>query len=455
MRALEIQMLFRPVTGLTCLCSAENEILPGGFQLDRIKLWDLDIRDTAVLKCLAISAIVLHNFFHAVSPAHQNEFTFNPARFPLFLETVRQPALAIQAFFSFFGHFGVQIFIFLSAYGLAKSHWDDPAGWTEFMTGRIRKLYPTFGLVVLPWVAIVSLQSGPLTVIRNMGLQLGLMFVGLSPFLPGHGLPPVGPWWFIPFIIQFYAIWPLLRKLTGKFGWPGLLVFSALCLTIAVAADPVLSRWSVNLFETPIGRMPVICFGIAAARFPIRIGFSLVLAACVTLLLGSLYFAVWPFTFLAALMVALWSYAQMRGALRQTGFLERISQYSILIFLENGIVRDQFIPFATSPCRQLVFGCISAAVSFAVAVLIREFVQFLAAGNRAHGGASRIGNGYSGQLIVFGARLGGAAAPAIIAPREPPHSNRSSVRRVSSLASCAPQTQPGTHPRAGRAGRSQ
>lgn len=44
------------------------------------------------------------------------------------------------------------------------------------------------------------------------------MLAGISNILPGFGLPPVGPWWFIPFIMQFYAIWPMLRRLTNKFG---------------------------------------------------------------------------------------------------------------------------------------------------------------------------------------------------------------------------------------------
>ncbi|HEY3707185.1 MAG TPA: hypothetical protein VGL22_19145, partial [Terracidiphilus sp.] len=78
----------------------------------------LDHCDTAVLKGLAILAIVFHNFFHLISPVRQNEFVFHPGLFAVFLQTVRQPSLAIQAFFSFFGHFGVAVFIFLSAYGL-------------------------------------------------------------------------------------------------------------------------------------------------------------------------------------------------------------------------------------------------------------------------------------------------------------------------------------------------
>ncbi len=28
--------------------------------------------------------------------------------------------------------------------------------------------------------------------------------LGIHNFVPDHGYPKVGPWWFIPFIIQFY-----------------------------------------------------------------------------------------------------------------------------------------------------------------------------------------------------------------------------------------------------------
>ncbi len=338
------------------------------------RLWTLDARDTTILKGIAIFAIVFHNFFHAVSPVHQNEFTFDPKRFLLFLHTVREPALSIQASFSFLGHFGVQIFIFLSAFGLAKSHWDAPENWAAFMAGRVKKLYPMFGLVVLPWIIMACIQHGPLTIIKSFGLQLALMFVGLSPFLPGHGLPPVGPWWFIAFIVQFYAIWPLLRRLTAKFGWPGLLVLSLLCIAVTSAADPLLAHWSINLLETPIGRMPNICFGIVAARYPIRIRIPLALAACAVWLLGNLYGALWPFTFTAALIGMLWIYGKLRGTLRGSGVVERIGRYSLPIFLVNGIIRNEFVTLASSATLQLVFACLSAIASFVVAIIIQDFL---------------------------------------------------------------------------------
>lgn len=337
-------------------------------------LLNLDRRDTAVLKGLAISAIVFHNFFHAVSPAHQNEFSFSPERFRLFLETVRQPPLAVQAFFSFFGHFGVQIFIFLSAYGLAKTHWDSPESWSRFVRGRIGKLYPMFGLIVLPWFIILSLQIEPREIIEKNAIQLTLLFTGLSSLLPGQGLPPVGPWWFIAFIVQFYALWPLLRKLTVRFGWQGLLALSILCYLFALVADPILARWSVNLLETPIGHMRTICFGILAARYPMRIHPVLAAAGCAVLVLGSMSAGLWPFASIAALIVALWVYGKLRGALRRSFLLERLGEYSLLIFLLNGLVRNQLVARADSPWSQLTLGCLDAAISFALAGVIHEFL---------------------------------------------------------------------------------
>lgn len=334
----------------------------------------LDVRDTTILKGLAISAIVLHNFFHAVSPARENEFVFHPGGLAVFLATVRQPALAIQALFSFFGYLGVPVFIFLSAYGLSKSHWNERVGWAQFMAGRIRKLFPIFGLVVLPWTIVDIVQKGLHPFLQNVLPQIALMLTGLTPWVPGVGLPPVGPWWFIPFILQFYAIFFLLRAITNRFGWPGLLVLALLGVALSMAINPHLAQWAMNVYETPLGRMPSICLGIAAARYPFRLPVSLALAAATVLLLGCDLSALWPLTFCAALVLTLWAYMQMRPSLRVSRSLERIGRYSVLIFLLNTIVRNQFLSFATTPGNQLLFGAVSALASFAIAATIQELL---------------------------------------------------------------------------------
>ena len=88
-----------------------------------LRLDTLDNKDTTILKALAILAIVFHNFFHVAVNVHENEFDFRPERFGVFLQAAVHPSLTIQALFAFYGHYGVQIFMFLSAYGLARTHW--------------------------------------------------------------------------------------------------------------------------------------------------------------------------------------------------------------------------------------------------------------------------------------------------------------------------------------------
>lgn len=333
----------------------------------QLRLDTLDQKDTTILKALAILAIVFHNFFHVAINVHENEFDFRPERFEVFLQTVVHPSLAIQAIFAFYGHYGVQIFMFLSAYGLARTHWDDPSSWHSFMWSRVKKLYPMFTLVVLFWASLAAMHVGTLWVIRNAMPHLLLMLLGVSTIFPNIGLPPVGPWWFIPFIMQAYALFPLLRWLTRRYGWPSLVVLSVACYFITHLANPVLSHWMINLSMTPIGRMRVLCLGIIAARYPIRIRSYIALPAFFLFILGSGSFAFAHFSSLAAVIVCLWLYSKLRPWLRDSNNLAKIGQYSLGTFLVNGIVRVPFIYFAHTADLQLTLSIASAAVSIAIA----------------------------------------------------------------------------------------
>jgi len=332
----------------------------------RLALNQLDKKDTTVLKALAILAIVFHNFFHIAVNVRENEFDFNPGRFGVFLHTVVHPSLTIQALFAFYGHFGVQIFIFLSAYGLAKSHWDDNSSWTSFMWSRAKKLYPMFALAVLFWAVLDAMHNGALSVIHDAGPGIVLMLGGISNIVPGLGLPPIGPWWFIPFIMQAYAIFPILRWLMRRFGWPALVALSIACYLVTHAANPVLAHWSVTLAMTPIARMRVLCLGILAARYPLRINSFVAVPAFAILILGSQYRGFSHFISLSAVVAGLWVYGKLRPLLRESQALEKIGEYSLAIFLLNGVVRVPFVYFAHTPALQLTLAVASAAVTVAI-----------------------------------------------------------------------------------------
>jgi len=337
-------------------------------------LRELDKKDTAILKGLAIAAIVFHNFFHVLGPVSENEFTFDSARFTVFLQNVVHPSTAIQALFSFFGHYGVQIFIFLSAYGLAKTHWDDSEPWSSFMWSRVKKLYPMFLLVIFLWSVLAAVQVGPLWVIKDAVPGLALMLAGVSTLLPGSTLPVVGPWWFIPFIMQVYAIWPLLRKLTRKFGWQGLVALSIACYIITHLANPVLAHWSITLAATPIARMRVLCFGIIAARYPIRLNIFVAVPALACVVLGNEYRSIAPFASVGSVVCVLWLYEKLRTPLKRLHLVEQLGNYSLAAFLVNGIVRVPFIAFTRTLDSQLVMALASATVTIAISVFLHHLL---------------------------------------------------------------------------------
>jgi len=332
-----------------------------------LRLDALDKKDTTILKAIAILAIVFHNFFHVAVKVHENEFDFRPERFGVFLQTVVHPSLTIQALFAFYGHYGVQIFIFLSAYGLAKTHWDDPSSWHSFMWSRVKKLYPMFTFVILFWAVLAAMHVGTLWVIRDATPHLLLMLLGVSNLVPNIGLPPVGPWWFIPFIMQAYALFPILRWLTRRYGWPSLVILSVVCYFITHAANPFLAHWLINLSMTPIGRMRVLCLGIIAARYPVRVRSYVALPAFAVFILGSRYFAFAHFSSLASVIACLWVYSKLRPLLRNSRSLEKIGQYSLGIFLINGIVRVPFVYFAQTADLQLTLSVVSTAICIAIA----------------------------------------------------------------------------------------
>ena len=104
---------------------------------------------TLFLKGFAILCIMSHNFFHWVPPVtYENEMHFYPMYFSRFLQDFTWPD-AINCLFSFWGFYGVYLFIFLSGYGLTKSFTHHHTERNIRFIGRhIAKIYLLFFYVV-------------------------------------------------------------------------------------------------------------------------------------------------------------------------------------------------------------------------------------------------------------------------------------------------------------------
>jgi peptidoglycan/LPS O-acetylase OafA/YrhL len=203
--------------------------------------------------------------------------------------------------------------------------------------------------------------------------------LGIINLVPGYGLPPVGPWWFLPFIVQFYCVWPALAAFTRRVGAAGLVGLSIVFLGVMILVSPLLiDKWAINLAETPLGHMPEICLGIACARYGARVGpISAVLAVGV-FILGNITSAVWPLTFVCALIVLLYLYRLSAGLLRKTSLIEKISDLSMPLFFVNGFLRSPFRLIVIHLERwyvELVTGWAFALFSIGVAYVLQKIEQ--------------------------------------------------------------------------------
>lgn len=353
-----------------------------------------DLRDTSALKAIGILAIVLHNLFHQLpSAVFENEFSFDPRNFQHFLATVVQPSRTVQAMFSFLGHFGVQLFIFLSAYGLAFKYWTTPS-WSAFVWGRIKKIYPTFLLALALMLLLKTVQDGPARVfvyLRGQGDELLLTALGVHNLVPGIGLPPVGPWWFLPFIVQFYCIWPGLAAFSRRFNLAGLAALAAASLALAYAFQWSLGeKWGINLLTTPLGHMPELCLGIACARFGFRVGPGAALGAAVVFVLGNMYAWLWLLTFISALVLLLYAYQLVAGVLRGRRLLEAVAMISMPLFFINGFMRGPFFIAARSGLWyvELAVGVGFVLVCAGVAYLLTRVERWLVTPRRTRDSAT-------------------------------------------------------------------
>jgi peptidoglycan/LPS O-acetylase OafA/YrhL len=308
--------------------------------------------DTLLLKAIGIILIVFHNYFRWIKPiTGENEFGMSPG---YLLKSFRilsfNPMEIINVFFNFFGHYGVQIFIFISAYGLTKAYANKSFTWKGFVVKRFYKLYPslliaTFAMIVFNIAAHGNLPS------KNLLIELGSQLSLLSTLIPGKALSAVGPWWFYSMIFQFYLLFPLLLWVNNRFRAKGLILIAILSYVLLIIFNPVLLKFKLNILNTAIGHLPEFCFGIwLAGKKDFKVHFAVYLVALSVFILGNYFKPVWYFSHLAAMIVLLPILQFVISKIKQNDFISKIILFvgvtSVYLFAVHGFLRWEFVGLA-------------------------------------------------------------------------------------------------------------
>lgn len=237
------------------------------------------------LRGLAIIGIFLHNYCHWLGPiVKENEYQYIQRNVDWLHQVMASPdGWLPMHLLSFFGHYGVPVFLFLSAYGLVLKYESGPRliqGAERFsITGRhlpnlgeglrfVRYHYlKLFKMMIVGFVAFTMLDyltPGPhhyqsLDIIAMLG-----MFNNVLPN-PDRIIWP-GPFWFFGLMLQLYIVY---RLFIYRRHWGWTVALMAICIGIQLALgfdnpeSEAMNRYRYNF----MGGMLPFGLGILYARY--------------------------------------------------------------------------------------------------------------------------------------------------------------------------------------------
>lgn len=174
----------------------------------------LDKHECTAMRGIAILGIVLHNFCHWINGpiVKENEFRFRADRVAGMLDAVFAPDINLPVqLISFFGHYGVPVFLFLSGWGLVMKYERDSrqdTGVIPFIRYNYLKLLRMMIVGFVAYLIVDRMTPGahrytPVVVAEHL-----LMVVNFVEN-PDHVIHP-GPYWFFGIMMQMYIVYILL-----------------------------------------------------------------------------------------------------------------------------------------------------------------------------------------------------------------------------------------------------
>ena len=223
------------------------------------------------LRGIAILGIFLHNFCHWLNPVvKENEYQYFQHNVDWFAQcAVRVNELFPAHVISFFGHYGVPVFLFLSAYGLEMKYGNGqgkaPDGRRVVVSSFVRYHYlKLFKMMIVGFICFTVVDAMTAGSWHYNVAQIVGQLLMINNFYdqPDRNIWP-GPFWFFGLMLQLYVVYRLLLY-RRHWGWTvGLM---AVCTVAQLFMDPEgenLNYWRYNF----MGGMLPFGLGLLFARY--------------------------------------------------------------------------------------------------------------------------------------------------------------------------------------------
>lgn len=224
--------------------------------------------ECAALRGLAIIGIFLHNYCHWLGPVvKEDEYTFSQHNVDWLTAVMASPDGLLPAHLvSFFGHYGVPVFLFLSAYGLELKYGRSlyaPA--FRFVAYHWKKLFSMMIVGFVSFTIVDAMTPGRWHYTLTQVVAQLAMVNNLLPD-PDHNIWP-GPFWFFGLMLQLYAVY---RLLLYKRHWAWTAGAMVVCLGVQLAFAPESEALNWYRYNFMGGMLPF-GLGLLYARYGNRI----------------------------------------------------------------------------------------------------------------------------------------------------------------------------------------
>ena len=313
--------------------------------------------ECAALRGLAIIGIFLHNYCHWLGPVvKENEYTFSQHNVDWLTAVMASPDGLLPAHLvSFFGHYGVPVFLFLSAYGLELKYGRSlyaPA--FRFVAYHWKKLFSMMIVGFVSFTIVDAMTPGRWHYTLTQVVAQLAMVNNLLPD-PDHNIWP-GPFWFFGLMLQLYAVY---RLLLYKRHWAWTAGAMVVCLGVQLAFAPESEALNWYRYNFMGGMLPF-GLGLLYARYGEGLrqkrwssslwgaGFIL---SCLLTYACSLLFSLWAVAPAIICVGAICMVKWIAGWWQRVGHpvlygLEWMGQISAALFVCHPIVRKMLIPIS-------------------------------------------------------------------------------------------------------------
>jgi peptidoglycan/LPS O-acetylase OafA/YrhL len=307
-------------------------------------------QDTNLLKGLAIVAIILHNFCHMLPRiVAENEYTYHTFKNVQLLGSLEHGYHVGLTLLSYFGHYGVPVFLILSGYGLVMKYERGTIGHIsvrDFIFYNARKLWHLLWIGLVLWFVLFFSEHGFHAGFPTRALASLLTFTTNFIFKEPHLQMIMGPWWFFGLIMQMYVVYRLLFYRRSDAWLLGAAVVSLVLLAYAVSRGEEDQTLLNYLRYNCVGEMLPFVTGIWMGRHGVLRSWTQTAGCGILVLLCCFNGYAWILT-PVLLALALLQLVTLRGTLRRA--LETLGVLSASIFVVHPLVRALFRPSHIAP----------------------------------------------------------------------------------------------------------